>query len=55
MIEYELDIDEKLINEKNEMCYWKILKKVKEGISRNLGKARTFGNYNFFKEKIRKK
>lgn len=50
MIECELDIDEK-----NEICHGKILKKAKEVISRNSGEARTFGDYNFFKERIRKK
>ena len=55
MIKYELDIEEKLINEKNEIRHGKILKKVKEVIFRKLGEVRIFGDYNFFKERIRKK
>ena len=51
----ELDIDEKLIDEKNEIYHGKILKKVKEVIFKKLGKARIFGDYNSFKEKIRKR
>ena len=54
MIKYELGIEEKLIDEKNEIPQGKILKKVEEVIYRNLGEARTFGDYNFFKEIIKK-
>ena len=55
MIECELDIDERLIDDKNEICHGKILKERREVIFRNLGEARTFGDYNFFKERISKK
>jgi len=35
MIKYESGIEEKLIDEKNEICHGKILKKVKEVIFEN--------------------
>jgi len=51
----ELDIDERLIDDKSEICYGKILKKVEEVISRNLGKKRNFKDSQLFEGEIRGK
>lgn len=48
----ELDIDEKFIDEKNEICHGKILKEAKEVIFRKLGKKRNFKDSELFKGKI---